>query len=56
MQRLSGRLLVAGDLHAGQQLIIEGVQSLRDGQLVRAVNNSNAVQAEAAALRHVNRR
>ncbi|GAP76395.1 Co/Zn/Cd efflux system membrane fusion protein [Pseudoalteromonas sp. SW0106-04] len=34
-QRLSGRLLVSGDLNAGDYLIVEGVQSLRPQQSVR---------------------
>lgn len=33
-QRLSGRLLVAGDLDRGDELIVEGVQQLREGQAV----------------------
>lgn len=35
-QRLSGRLLVSGDLQIGDELIVEGVQSLREGQSVNA--------------------
>jgi RND family efflux transporter MFP subunit len=35
-QRLSGRLLVSGPLTAGDQLIVEGVQRLREGQSVDA--------------------
>ena len=35
-QRLSGRLLVSGALKANEQLIVEGVQSLREGQSVNA--------------------
>lgn len=34
-QRLSGRLLVSGALNADDQLIVEGVQSLRAGQNVK---------------------
>ncbi|GAB59165.1 efflux RND transporter periplasmic adaptor subunit [Rheinheimera nanhaiensis] len=48
-QRLSGRLLVAGALTTGDQLIVEGVQTLRDGQLVRAANQQSATQTEVAA-------
>lgn len=36
-QRLSGRLLVSGALKADEQLIVEGVQSLREGQSVNAI-------------------
>lgn len=35
-QRLRGRLLVSGALQAGDQLIVEGVQRLREGQSVNA--------------------
>ena len=35
-QRLSGRLLVSGSLKASDQLIVEGVQRLREGQSVNA--------------------
>ncbi len=48
-QRLSGRLLVAGQLAAGDELIIEGVQTLRDGQQVRAANRQTTSQTEVAA-------
>ncbi|RUO80836.1 efflux transporter periplasmic adaptor subunit [Idiomarina tyrosinivorans] len=34
-QRLAGRVLVSGELHQGDILITEGVQSLRDGQAIR---------------------
>jgi hypothetical protein len=34
-QRLSGRLLVSGPLEKKDQLIVEGVQRLRDGQRVK---------------------
>lgn len=37
MQRLSGRLLVSGALQKNDQLIVEGVQSLRQGQSVNVV-------------------
>ncbi|MCC5451053.1 efflux RND transporter periplasmic adaptor subunit [Rheinheimera sp. UJ51] len=43
MQRLSGRLLVAGALNAGDMLIVEGVQSLRNGQAVTAVATEGSV-------------
>ncbi|MGX5915219.1 efflux RND transporter periplasmic adaptor subunit [Aliidiomarina sp. Khilg15.8] len=33
-QRLAGRLLVAGELQPGDELIVEGVQQLREGQAV----------------------
>jgi membrane fusion protein, multidrug efflux system len=36
-QRLSGRLLVDGKLQRNDQLIVEGVQSLREGQAVRVL-------------------
>jgi RND family efflux transporter MFP subunit len=35
-QRLSGRLLVSGALKVNDELIVEGVQSLREGQSVNA--------------------
>lgn len=34
-QRLPGRVLVSGDVQLGDQLIVEGVQSLRPGQSLR---------------------
>ncbi|MGI5309862.1 efflux RND transporter periplasmic adaptor subunit [Rheinheimera sp. WS51] len=37
-QRLSGRLLVSGALAPNDQLIVEGVQTLRQGQNVKAAN------------------
>ena len=37
-QRLSGRLLVSGEIKLGDQLIIEGVQRLREGQSVKSSN------------------
>jgi RND family efflux transporter MFP subunit len=36
-QRLSGRLLVSGALSANETLIVEGIQSLREGQSVNAI-------------------
>lgn len=48
-QRLSGRLLVAGAIQPGDQLIVEGVQRLREGQAVRDVSTQRANQAEVAA-------
>lgn len=41
-QRLSGRLLVSGELTENDQLIIEGVQSLREGQSVKAATSQGA--------------
>ncbi|CAI8167299.1 MAG: Efflux pump periplasmic linker BepD [Pseudidiomarina mangrovi] len=38
-QRLPGRVLVAGELQLGDQLIVEGVQSLRPGQSLRYITN-----------------
>lgn len=35
-QRLRGRILVNGDLHQGDELIVEGIQRLREGQSVNA--------------------
>ena len=40
-QRLSGRLLVSGSLKAGDQLIVEGVQRLREGQSVNASSSQD---------------
>ncbi len=42
MQRLSGRLLVSGNLNEGDLLIVEGVQSLRPNQAVYVANEDNA--------------
>jgi len=42
-QRLPGRVLVGGNLQLGDQLIVEGVQSLRPGQSLRYLTNE-AVQ------------
>ncbi|XQW83618.1 efflux RND transporter periplasmic adaptor subunit [Thalassotalea piscium] len=36
-QRLSGRLLVSGALKTNEQLVVEGVQTLREGQSVNAI-------------------
>jgi membrane fusion protein (multidrug efflux system) len=41
-QRLSGRLLVSAALKQGDMLITEGVQTLREGQTVNAVNEQKA--------------
>tara|TARA_R110002126_G_scaffold160458_9_gene308107 strand:+ start:2005 stop:3054 length:1050 start_codon:yes stop_codon:yes gene_type:complete len=41
-QRLSGRLLVSADINEGDMLITEGVQTLRVGQRVEAVNEQRA--------------
>ncbi|MBZ9610884.1 efflux RND transporter periplasmic adaptor subunit [Rheinheimera maricola] len=41
-QRLSGRLLVSGALSANDSLIVEGVQTLREGQAVKAITNGGA--------------
>lgn len=38
-QRLSGRLLVSGALNENAQLIVEGVQTLREGQSVNAITS-----------------
>lgn len=37
-QRLRGRILVRGDLHANDVLIVEGIQRLRQGQTVNVVD------------------
>ncbi|WP_440053226.1 efflux RND transporter periplasmic adaptor subunit [Pseudoalteromonas sp. T1lg65] len=37
-QRLAGRLLVSGELYEGEKLVVEGVQSLRQGQEIKAAN------------------
>jgi membrane fusion protein, multidrug efflux system len=42
-QRLSGRVLVEGKLQSEDQLIVEGVQSLRQGQAVRALEVKDSV-------------
>lgn len=38
-QRLSGRLLVSGEINTNDQLIVEGVQTLREGQSVNAITS-----------------
>lgn len=38
-QRLTGRVLVAGDIKQGEQLVIEGVQSLRPNQAVTQLDS-----------------
>jgi RND family efflux transporter MFP subunit len=45
-QRLRGRILVSGDLSDGEILIIEGIQSLRDGQVVNIQNPTDISQPE----------
>lgn len=47
-QRLSGRLLVSGDLKLNDQLIVEGVQSLRQGQSVNVTNAKNTSNKNTA--------
>lgn len=44
-QRLSGRLLVSGALRVGDELIVEGVQTLREGQAVNAVLSAESLTA-----------
>ena len=44
-QRLSGRLLVSGALSAGDELIVEGVQTLREGRAVNAVLSTESLTA-----------
>lgn len=46
MQRLPGRLLVDGALQLGDELIVEGVQTLRLGQAVERLNTSSIQGAE----------
>ncbi|MEW6983520.1 efflux RND transporter periplasmic adaptor subunit [Colwelliaceae bacterium 6471] len=48
-QRLSGRLLVSGRLTATDQLIVEGIQRLREGQSVK-VATSEKTQTRVANL------
>lgn len=38
-QRLAGRILVEGPIQLGDTLITEGIQSLRDGQLIRDIGS-----------------
>jgi RND family efflux transporter MFP subunit len=40
-QRLRGRILVTGDLSSGEILIVEGIQGLRDGQVLNIQNTQN---------------
>jgi membrane fusion protein, multidrug efflux system len=42
-QRLSGRLLVEGKLQQDDELIVEGVQTLREGQAVHSLANKEMV-------------
>jgi multidrug efflux pump subunit AcrA (membrane-fusion protein) len=37
-QRLRGRILVTGNLSDGETLIVEGIQGLRDGQVLNIQN------------------
>ena len=39
-QRLTGRVLVSGDINKGEQLIVEGVQSLRPNQAVAQLDSA----------------
>ena len=39
-QRLTGRVLVSGDINNGEQLIVEGVQSLRPNQAVAQLDSA----------------
>lgn len=39
-QRLEGRILVSGELQLGDQLVVEGVQTLRVGQQVRDISEA----------------
>ncbi|WP_339878632.1 efflux RND transporter periplasmic adaptor subunit [Pseudidiomarina gelatinasegens] len=41
-QRLEGRILVTGNLQLGDNLIVEGVQSIRPGQSVRDVTDAES--------------
>lgn len=43
-QRLRGRILVSGDLQDSELLVVEGIQSLREGQSLKLANSSS-VQA-----------
>ncbi|MGQ4275908.1 efflux RND transporter periplasmic adaptor subunit [Pseudidiomarina sp. E22-M8] len=43
-QRLPGRVLVDGNLQLGDELIVEGVQSLREGQSVKELANRSSNQ------------
>jgi hypothetical protein len=40
-QRLRGRILVSGNLSDGEILILEGIQGLRDGQVLNIQNASD---------------
>lgn len=44
MQRLRGSILVDGDFSAGEELVVEGIQQLREGQAVQAFATANGVK------------
>lgn len=47
-QRLRGRILVSGELFEGDTLIVEGIQSLRDGQMLDIQNpNDSATRSDS---------
>lgn len=50
-QRLRGRILVSGDLQDSQLVIIEGIQSLREGQALSLANISSQQTSQIASGR-----
>jgi RND family efflux transporter MFP subunit len=42
VRRAEGRVLVDGDLQAGESVVVEGVQRLRQGLAVRVIGNGNS--------------
>lgn len=50
-QRLRGRILVSGDLQDSQLVIIEGIQSLREGQALSLVEASDQYTSQIASDR-----
>ena len=42
VRRAEGRVLVDGDLKAGESVVVEGVQRLRQGLAVRVIGNGNS--------------
>ena len=48
IQRLRGNILVEGDIQNGEELVVEGIQQLREGQAVQAFATRDAKKAAEA--------
>lgn len=48
MQRLRGAILVDGQLSTGDELVVEGIQQLREGQAVQAFATANGARKQKA--------